>query len=192
MIETTEPTLFELGEKVRKKKQAKVLPMIWIPSPIWVNERLSLQFDCPFCGLHTDEWHIDLHLSECEEAVKLKLMLGERFIMKLDASVVSRGPVATHQFLRARNIPSGRAEATIVAFRQADASMPYSDYLLDVQLGKTIFTQGLRERNEDFIRLAKKFGLDTDAWIKKTVVVFTEKYINASGTKSDIVRVSPK
>lgn len=150
---------------------------------------MSGEIECIFCGLLCDMWEIDSHIKQCSEGVAVSQIIGENNML-LDRSVIEQGPVTSHPFIKARNISGKSVDAKVVAFRKADASMPYSDYLLDMQIGKTTFSLGLRERGEDMIRLANSFGLDTDRWIGKTITCYKEDFTSTKGRKSEIVRVT--
>lgn len=166
----------------KKRKGAITLQIPWM-CPVAI-------YPCPFCGFPTNDLEVDDHLADCPEALALKSMLGERFTMQLNPNILKQGAVANHSFVRVNHLgPGGKCVSKVVAVRQADASMQYSDFLIDLQIGRNTFTLGLRERNEDFIALARKFGLDTDRWHGKTVTLYKGEYQNSEGKKSDIVRI---
>src|SRR5712664_1355844 len=154
----------------------------------------SDELACYFCRAPFNDFAaLAKHVrNDCINNPAPKIYTMEEIKMILDSNIAKQGPITSHTFLKARHINGKSCDAEIIAFRQADSTMPYSDYLLDVKIGKAKFTQGLRERGEDMIRLVKMFGLDTDKWIGKTVSCYKETYhSDSSGKDSLIVRVEP-
>jgi hypothetical protein len=147
--------------------------------------------ECPFCGFRTDEWDIDSHLSECEEAKAVQSIIGKEN-MRLPETVVKGRSTKGYTFLKVRNLTKGKDTlATIVGFGEADKGMPYSDYLIDIQIGKTRFTHGFRTHSEDLQAIAKAYGEETSDWNGKEVVLTVGEYTNAEGKVSDIVVMRP-
>ena len=146
--------------------------------------------ECPFCGFRSDDWEIDAHLSECEEALELKSILGEN--MRLPETVVKGRTTKGYTFLKVRNLTKGKeTTATILNFGEADKNMPFSDYLIDIQIGKTRFTHGFRTHSEDLQAIAKAYGEETNDWTGKEVSLTVGEYTNNEGKTSDIIVMRP-
>lgn len=149
--------------------------------------------ECMFCGFRTDEWEIDAHLAECEEAQGVKSLLGENFKMKLPEAITKGRAKKGYTFLKVRNLTKGKETiGKVIDFGEADKNMPYSDYLMDIEIGRTRFTQGFRTHSEDLQAIAKAWGDETNDWKGREVILTVGEFENASGKISDIVVVRPQ
>ena len=72
-------------------------------------------------------------------------------------------------FLKAKDIPAKGTSAKIVGFREAPKSMEYSDFLLDITIGKKEFTWGLRSKTVSLNMLIDELGKRTEKWTGKTI-----------------------
>ena len=72
-------------------------------------------------------------------------------------------------FLKAADIPAKGTTARIIGFREAPKSMEYSDFLLDLTIGKKEFTWGLRTKTVSLNMLIDELGTRTEKWTGKTI-----------------------
>lgn len=92
------------------------------------------------------------------------------------------GKFKSRPFLKAKDIPAKGATAKIIDFREAPKQFEYSDFLMDVAVGKKEFTWGLRSKSVTLNMLIEALGKRTEKWIGKTVKLVTAgpkgQYIN--------------
>jgi hypothetical protein len=148
--------------------------------------------ECPFCGFACTNEEINFHLVQCDEALAVKSMLGADKV-KLPDSVTKGRTQKGFTFLKVRNLTKGKETiATILDFGEADKNMPYSDYLIDISIGKIRFTHGFRTKSEDLQAIASAYGDETNTWKGKEVVCTVGQFENAAGKISDIVVMRPR
>lgn len=81
-------------------------------------------------------------------------------------------------FLQADDLKEGEQSIEVLGVRKADENMEYSDYLLDVKVGKRTYVIGLKLDTSTYEILLKKFGPEEAKW-KGTITVrprYTKKY----------------
>lgn len=150
-----------------------------------------MTIECPFCGYPADMWEIDSHIEGCDEREAVRSLLGEQQ-MKLPESVTKGRTQKGFTFLKVRNLTKGKETiATIIDFGEADKNMPYSDYLIDIMIGRTRFTHGFRTKSEDLQALSIAYGDETSLWKGKEVILTVGEFQNAAGKVSDIVVMQP-
>lgn len=72
-------------------------------------------------------------------------------------------------FLKAEHVAAKGSVAKIVDFRDAPKQMEYSDFLVDLTIGKKEYTWGLRSKSITLNMLIDALGKRTEKWIGKTV-----------------------
>jgi hypothetical protein len=72
-------------------------------------------------------------------------------------------------FLKATHVPAKGCSARIIDFREAPKSMEYSDFLLDLAIGKKEYTWGLRTKTITLNMLIDTLGKRTEKWAGKTI-----------------------
>jgi|SRR6266849_4300302 len=72
-------------------------------------------------------------------------------------------------FLKAQHVPKSGCNAKILEFREAPKSMEYSDFLLDIAIGKNEYTWGLRSKSVTLNMLIDALGKRTEKWAGKTI-----------------------
>lgn len=79
------------------------------------------------------------------------------------------GKYKRRPFLKAKDVAANGSQAKILDFREAPKQMEYSDFLMDVALGKREFTWGLRSKSVTLNMLIDELGKRTEKWVGKTV-----------------------
>lgn len=79
------------------------------------------------------------------------------------------GKFKRRPFLKSTDIASNGSTAKVLDFREAPKQMEYSDFLMDVSIGKKEFTWGLRSKSVTLNMLVDELGKRTEKWIGKTV-----------------------
>jgi hypothetical protein len=72
-------------------------------------------------------------------------------------------------FLKAEHIPAKGTSAKILDFREAPKSMEFSDFLLDLAIGKKEYTWGLKSKTITLNMLIDALGKRTEKWAGKTI-----------------------
>jgi hypothetical protein len=72
-------------------------------------------------------------------------------------------------FLKAAHVPKKGCNAKILEFREAPKSMEYSDFLLDLSIGKKEYTWGLKSKTVTLNMLIDALGKRTEKWTGKTI-----------------------
>lgn len=138
-------------------------------------------------GRHVLEEHVlpfapSARAKEVERMLKSNLYKEQQ--MKLNPNTVNG-----HTQLLPSMLVNLGDEAIIAGFREAGATYQYSDYILDLKFGKSIYEFPFQQKNEDFRSLASSLGLDTDKWNGKKLKLSTEEYTSTrTGKVSDIIR----
>jgi hypothetical protein len=72
-------------------------------------------------------------------------------------------------FLKSSDIAAKGSKAKVLDFREAPKQMQYSDFLMDVAIGKKEFTVGLRSESVLLDMLIDALGTRTEKWAGKTI-----------------------
>lgn len=75
----------------------------------------------------------------------------------------------------------GTTQAVILGLKDAPSNFEFSDYLLDVRIGKRDFVLPLKVESSTYQLLTEKLGLDENKWKGKTIELeprYTRKYEN--------------
>jgi hypothetical protein len=161
------------------------------------RHRKERDLACAFCGERKPDFaSLSLHVrTECPGGMGLVVKSNEQEEsdeMKLPENVMNGRTAKGHDFLRVKHLEKGKDTlATIVDFGEASVKMPYSDYALDLQIGKRVYTQGFRSFSEDLQALGKAYGDETNDWKGKQVILRVGDYENSEGKTSEIVVVRP-
>jgi hypothetical protein len=104
--------------------------------------------------------------------------------MKLAQTILT-----THPQLLPSMLANIGNQGKIVGVREAGSQYQFSDFILDVEISKTVYEIPVKAINEDFKFLAVKLGLDTDKWAGKSLKFSTEDYTsNRTKKVSEIIR----
>jgi hypothetical protein len=82
-----------------------------------------------------------------------------------------KGGFKNRPFMKAKDIPAKGGKCKVIDFRVAPKQMEYSDFLLDVTMGKKEFTIGLRSKSVLLNMLIDSMGKKTDKWVGRTVTL---------------------
>jgi hypothetical protein len=86
-------------------------------------------------------------------------------------------------FLKAKDIPAKGCTAKIIEFREAPKSAEYSDFFMDLSIGKKEYVWGLKSKSVTLNMLIDELGKRTEKWTGKTVKLVR------GGSKSQYVNV---
>lgn len=104
------------------------------------------------------------------------------------------GGFTSRKFLKGTDLPRGGkiVKARVDDFRDAPRNMKYSQYLLDITIGKTQFTIGIKDDNDTKLeRAISVLGPKTDRWKGKTLQLHNDIWDSPTG-KVSVVRIVGK
>jgi hypothetical protein len=88
-------------------------------------------------------------------------------------------------FLKAIHLPAKGCTARIIDFREAPKSMEFSDFLLDLAIGKKEYTWGLKSKTIALNMLIDTLGKRTEKWTGKSIKLVhggpKGQYVNVAG-----------
>jgi hypothetical protein len=89
--------------------------------------------------------------------------------LKAHRSTKTTGKYVQRPFLKAKDIPAKGCTAKVIEMREAPKQMEYSDFLLDLTIGKKEYTWGLRSQSMSLDQLIDTLGTKTEKWAGKSV-----------------------
>ena len=122
-----------------------------------------------FTNSYIIAWWVDKQVRNITQSLKEKfnsMDLGTHYDRdaKSGGSKYKRRP-----FLKAKDIAAKGSTAKVIDFREAPKQMEYSDFLMDVSIGKKEYTWGLRSKSVTLNMLIDELGKRTEKWIGKTI-----------------------
>lgn len=79
------------------------------------------------------------------------------------------GKYKRRPFIKSKDVAANGSTAKIIDFREAPKQMEYSDFLMDIVVGKKEFTWGLRSKSVTLNMLIDELGKRTEKWVGKTI-----------------------
>lgn len=79
------------------------------------------------------------------------------------------GKFKRRPFIKSKDVAANGSTAKILDFREAPKAMEYSDFLMDITIGKKEFTWGLRSKSVTLNMLIDELGKRTEKWIGKSI-----------------------
>ena len=108
-------------------------------------------------------WYVHNAVKSITEGVK------EQMDLKSHRSKKTGGKFKQRPFLKAEHIPAKGCSARVIELREAPKQMEFSDFLLDLLIGKKEFTWGLRSESVALDMLIDTLGAKSEKWAGKTI-----------------------